>query len=775
MKDLTPAPPETTPAREIALSKWRPFWEQIKAHVAPVRAVYAWLGRWARAQPEAPLKPAAAQPKSPSKWDEFWEEIKTHVRDLAGPTNKKLDELLKELRRLHQGRYRNFYKIEYEPGEAIVFKGTFSGYATLLLQGKILVPEEEPSARLNLDSIPDCWHRPLGRRLQNWALRHKEPRHVEKSASRWHKLLGHIRDMPVRAFAHVLLPLVRTTSGQSMLANPISETQARGLSAVKHRAVIPAHVPGHRQLSSPTLRFFGVTETIWNEPHPFTILADKDPTDQRPCQVLLVSRRALQQIIRACPGFYQAQIADFLAQVLPRRLADNDLFCNSLYAEDLSDAAWSLLLGQMREGDPDPAMRRVREMIGRDSLHWLSALSPGKPLPNSQQQIVDILNGILERRDLYVPDTWPEAALDDLAKALLRKGVTNLSRSELFVLNRRLVAAAFPGSIPTDDFHPVSDEEFRTLVKVIDAALPEKPLQLVRLKKGDTVYSAGDPATSLYLTMSGTLRITRAWQGEQMLVSHVPAHRYFGVSCIHPFSPQTEKVEALTAANLWQLEAAEVRALIEQYQAIKKKLESESKRLRSQEEAVHRGAIHPPEDPPQRIASKLSVAQNLLLIDMDLCTRCDQCVRACAEAHENRPRFHRANPDLRFGKWEVAKACVHCSDAPCQDACPVGAITFLDTDDVRVQIHRSRCIGCGDCVSACPFDVIEMLLPASPEDTAVPGKEKAVATKCDLCLTKHRDPPCVAACPYGAAQRGSLQELEPLQGVERWVTATYVK
>ncbi|MBI4575585.1 MAG: cyclic nucleotide-binding domain-containing protein, partial [Planctomycetes bacterium] len=61
-----------------------------------------------------------------------------------------------------------------------------------------------------------------------------------------------------------------------------------------------------------------------------------------------------------------------------------------------------------------------------------------------------------------------------------------------------------------------------------------------------------------------------------------------------------------------------------------------------------------------------------MLIDLDRCTRCDDCVRACADTHGGNPRF------LRQGRthdhWMVAHACMHCADPVCMIGCPTGAI-----------------------------------------------------------------------------------------------------
>lgn len=154
-------------------------------------------------------------------------------------------------------------------------------------------------------------------------------------------------------------------------------------------------------------------------------------------------------------------------------------------------------------------------------------------------------------------------------------------------------------------------------------------------------------------------------------------------------------------------------------------------------------------------------AQNTLLIDLDRCTRCDECVRACADAHGGVTRFTRDGP--RFGKYLVTLACRSCTDPKCMIGCPVGSIRREGSLEIRIE---NWCIGCQRCANQCPFGNINMIeLASSPVDPrqAAPvqgAAEQAVtssapllrATVCDLCAG-FDGPNCVYACPHDAAIR----------------------
>jgi formate dehydrogenase iron-sulfur subunit len=100
-------------------------------------------------------------------------------------------------------------------------------------------------------------------------------------------------------------------------------------------------------------------------------------------------------------------------------------------------------------------------------------------------------------------------------------------------------------------------------------------------------------------------------------------------------------------------------------------------------------------------------------------------------------------------RWLMSSdVCKHCTHAACLDVCPTGALFRTEFDTVVVQ--QDICNGCGYCVSACPYGVIDQ----RPDDGRV--------FKCTMCydrLGDGQEPACAKACPTNSIQFGELDEL----------------
>jgi formate dehydrogenase iron-sulfur subunit len=118
-------------------------------------------------------------------------------------------------------------------------------------------------------------------------------------------------------------------------------------------------------------------------------------------------------------------------------------------------------------------------------------------------------------------------------------------------------------------------------------------------------------------------------------------------------------------------------------------------------------------------------------------------------------------------RWLMeSDVCKHCTHAGCLDVCPTGAL--FRTEFGTVVVQEDVCNGCGYCVPACPFGVLDKRhLPRRPEDAelALPlfGKqEDGRVWKCTLCydrLKGDHEPACAKACPTDSIQFGELDEL----------------
>jgi Fe-S-cluster-containing hydrogenase component 2 len=96
--------------------------------------------------------------------------------------------------------------------------------------------------------------------------------------------------------------------------------------------------------------------------------------------------------------------------------------------------------------------------------------------------------------------------------------------------------------------------------------------------------------------------------------------------------------------------------------------------------------------------------RRLMLIDLDRCTRCDECVRACVATHDDgRSRLFLDGP--RFGQYLVPTTCRSCLDPVCMIGCPVGSIHRGENGQIVIE---DWCIGCEMCAKQCPYGAIQM-------------------------------------------------------------------
>ena len=163
------------------------------------------------------------------------------------------------------------------------------------------------------------------------------------------------------------------------------------------------------------------------------------------------------------------------------------------------------------------------------------------------------------------------------------------------------------------------------------------------------------------------------------------------------------------------------------------------------------------------------------LIDVSKCIGCKACQTACSEWNDIRDEVginHGVydNPiDLTADSWTVMRfteyeneasgnlewlirkdGCMHCDDPGCLKACPSPGAIIQYTNGI-VDFHEESCIGCGYCITGCPFNI-----------PRISQKDKK-AYKCTLCSDRvavGQEPACVKTCPTGAIVFGTKKAMK---------------
>jgi len=165
------------------------------------------------------------------------------------------------------------------------------------------------------------------------------------------------------------------------------------------------------------------------------------------------------------------------------------------------------------------------------------------------------------------------------------------------------------------------------------------------------------------------------------------------------------------------------------------------------------------------------------LIDVSTCIGCKACQAACMEWNDIRDEIGSNvgvydNPaNLTENSWTVMRyaeveeagrlewlirkdGCMHCADPGCLKACPSPGAIVQYANGI-VDFHEENCIGCGYCITGCPFDVPRI------------SKKDGKAYKCTLCSDRvavGQAPACIKACPTGALQFGSKEQMKDYAG-----------
>ncbi len=143
-----------------------------------------------------------------------------------------------------------------------------------------------------------------------------------------------------------------------------------------------------------------------------------------------------------------------------------------------------------------------------------------------------------------------------------------------------------------------------------------------------------------------------------------------------------------------------------------------------------------------------------MVMDLRKCIGCQACTVACAMENNLPEGAYRTQVpiyevDSAYGPVPamLPRLCNHCDNPPCVPVCPVNA-TF-QTDDGLVLIDHDRCVGCGYCVQACPYEARYL------------NHDTGTADKCTFCVQRLEAgllPACVETCVGGARVFGDMRD-----------------
>ncbi len=289
------------------------------------------------------------------------------------------------------------------------------------------------------------------------------------------------------------------------------------------------------------------------------------------------------------------------------------------------------------------------------------------------------------------------------------------------------------------------------------AGLPVEVLKALRdsaelcsYSPNQEIVGQGEPCDAFYLVRGGYVKVAVREEDRELSVTYLRKGDYAGEIGLLLEEPWPMTLTALEHVELVRIGRGEFRRALEASPRIEEELwNAVVARLKERGFAVRNPRAV--ESLRAAMDSGLIHGESVLLIDLNTCTKCDDCVRACAATHGGVPRFIREG--ARVSHYSVPTACYQCTDPVCMIGCPTGAIS-RPLGTLQVLIDDATCIGCHRCVNGCPWHNIVPVPFYSPRL----GRQIELATKCDLCVGRDEGPACVQMCPHGSAVRVDFKD-----------------
>jgi cGMP-dependent protein kinase 2 len=317
--------------------------------------------------------------------------------------------------------------------------------------------------------------------------------------------------------------------------------------------------------------------------------------------------------------------------------------------------------------------------------------------------------------------------------------------------------------------------------------------EILTVRAGDPVIREGEEGNDLYVIRSGSMIVEKTIGGKPVFLSYLPAGSFVGEMALIAGGRRTATVKAAIKSEVIRLPGDAFARLM----ARNPELAERIRRDMAARQDVN-AFVEAKKDSFSGVVDMYSAtakflidngigeATDVLLIDERLCVGCDNCEKACADAHDGLSRLDR-EAGRTYAHLHVPTSCRHCEHPHCMADCPPNAIHRGPDGEVFID---DSCIGCGNCQRNCPYGVIRMdavppkkpgLLswlffgagpgPGEPSHDWIhahgAGEKRKQAIKCDMCSGIDGGPACVRACPTGAAIRVAPEEFLTIARLER--------